>query len=71
MDDQKPGKKTEEKVTEETRYKYIGFDVYPKKPKKFWKSEEEKTKLLILMFQGQSTVLLKEVFQNHQILHIF
>ena len=46
MDDQKPGKKTEEKVTEETRYKYIGFDVYPKKPKKFWKSEEEKTKLL-------------------------
>jgi len=46
MEDQKPGKKTEERVTEETRYKYIGFDVYPKKPKKFWKSEEERRKLV-------------------------
>ncbi|UCB51945.1 MAG: hypothetical protein JSV10_08130 [Candidatus Zixiibacteriota bacterium] len=46
MEDQKPSKKTQERITEETRYKYIGFDVYPKKPKKFWKSQEEKRKLL-------------------------
>ena len=46
MEDQKQNKKTEVRVPEETRYKYIGFDVYPKKAKKFWRSEEEKKKCL-------------------------
>jgi hypothetical protein len=46
MEDRNQHKKTEERVSEETRYKYIGFDVYPRKPKKFWKSEEEKRKQL-------------------------
>ena len=46
MEDQKQNKKTEERVSEETRYKYIGFDVYPGKTKRFWKSEEEKRKRL-------------------------
>ena len=46
MEDQKPNRKAEKSVSEETRYRFIGFDVYPRKPKKFWKSEEEKRKLL-------------------------
>jgi hypothetical protein len=46
MADQKPSKETEGRVTEETRYRYIGFEVYPKKPKRFWKSDEEKRRLL-------------------------
>ena len=46
MEDQKQNKETEVRVPEETRYKYIGFDVYPRKPKRFWKSEEEKRKQL-------------------------
>ena len=46
MEDQNPNRKAEESVSEETRYKFIGFDVYPRKPKRFWKSEEEKRKLL-------------------------
>jgi hypothetical protein len=46
MEDQNQNKKTDERISEETRFKYIGFDVYPKKAKKFWKSEEEKRKYL-------------------------
>jgi hypothetical protein len=32
----------EEKISEDLRYKYIGFDIFPKKVKDFWKDEEEK-----------------------------
>ncbi len=46
MEDQNKNKKTEERISEETRLRYIGFDVYPRKPKKFWKSEEEKREYL-------------------------
>jgi hypothetical protein len=46
MEDKKPNKEAEGRVPEETRFKYIGFDVYPTQPKRFWKSEEEKRKLL-------------------------
>lgn len=34
--------KKSSKGKEADRYQYIGFDVFPKKAKKFWKSEEEK-----------------------------
>jgi hypothetical protein len=44
MGDQNQNEQAEERVSEETRFKYIGFDVYPKKPKRFWKSEEERRK---------------------------
>ena len=46
MADQSQSKKEKEDATEEIRFKYIGFDVYPKKPKKFWNSEEEKERYL-------------------------
>ena len=46
MEDQKQSKKTEEGISEDLRFKYIGFDVYPKKAKEFWKSEEERKKYL-------------------------
>jgi hypothetical protein len=46
MADQSQSKKEKEDATEEIRFKYIGFDVYPKKPKRFWKNEEEKERYL-------------------------
>lgn len=42
MADQGQNRKGEEGIDEGTRYKYIGFDVYPSKPKRFWKSDEER-----------------------------
>jgi hypothetical protein len=42
MADQTQNSKGEEGISEEMRYRYIGFDVYPKKPKEFWRSEEER-----------------------------
>ncbi len=46
MADQDQSKKEREDVAQETRFKYIGFDVYPSKPKEFWKSKEEKERYL-------------------------
>ncbi len=46
MEDRKQNQKDEERVSEETRFKYIGFDIYPKKAKDFWKTEEEKRNYL-------------------------
>jgi hypothetical protein len=46
MEDKNKSQKNEERVPEEIRFKYIGFDVYPKKPKRFWRSDEEKRKQL-------------------------
>jgi hypothetical protein len=42
MEDQEKNKRAGEAVPEDLRFKYIGFDVYPGKTKRFWKSEEEK-----------------------------
>lgn len=36
----------EDKIPEDLRYKYIGFDIFPKRAKDFWKDEEEKRKHL-------------------------
>lgn len=36
----------EEKIPEDMRYKYIGFEIFPKKGKDFWKNEEEKRRYL-------------------------
>jgi len=44
MADEIRNEKGDESITEQTRYQYIGFDVYPKKPKEFWRDEEEKKK---------------------------
>jgi hypothetical protein len=40
MEDQK--KSSGEKVSDEDRYKYIGFEIYPGETRKFWENEEEK-----------------------------
>lgn len=39
-------KKEEKKMGKEDRFRYIGFDVYPEKPRKFWKDEGEEKKYL-------------------------
>ncbi len=36
----------EDQISEDLRYRYIGFDIFPKKPTDFWKDEEEKRKHL-------------------------
>lgn len=46
MEDKDQNKKGEEAVPEDIRFKYIGFDVYPRKPRRFWRSEDEKKKHL-------------------------
>ncbi|KPL01091.1 MAG: hypothetical protein AMJ91_01705 [candidate division Zixibacteria bacterium SM23_73_3] len=46
MEDQNQNKKVDERISEEMRFKYIGFDVYPNKAKEFWRSKEEKRKYL-------------------------
>ncbi len=50
---------TEEKMPEDLRYKYIGFDIFPKKAKDFWKSEEEKREYLekVKKERAQATLL--------------
>ncbi len=42
MADQGQNQKDAGDVADETRYKYIGFDVYPSRPRQFWKSDEER-----------------------------
>lgn len=46
MADQSQNKENAGKINNETRYRYIGFDVYPKKPKEFWKGEQERNNYL-------------------------
>lgn len=46
MEDRNQNKKPNHTVSDELRFKYIGFDVYPTKPKEFWKSEEERKRYL-------------------------
>jgi len=46
MVDQNQKNNVQEEVPEETRYKYIGFEIFPGKTKEFWQSEEERRKYL-------------------------
>ncbi len=68
MEDQKRDRESEQRVPEEVRFKYIGFDVYPKKVKKFWESEEEKRKYLEQMKQKSSGEALAE--RDHSLVRV-
>jgi hypothetical protein len=59
MADRNQKNNAQQEVSEETRFKYIGFEIYPGKTKEFWKSEEEKKKYLDEVRQkgSQSTLL--------------
>ncbi|MFQ6008025.1 MAG: hypothetical protein ACE5K8_03650 [Candidatus Zixiibacteriota bacterium] len=46
MPDKDNKKSAEQKVTESQRFKYIGFEVFPGKPKDLFKSDEERSKLV-------------------------
>lgn len=46
MEDQNQKNSSAEKVPEEDRFKYIGFEIYPGKPRQFWENEEEKKNYL-------------------------
>lgn len=59
MADQNQKNDAQQEVSEETRFKYIGFEIYPGKTKEFWQNEEEKKKFLEEVRQkgSQSTLL--------------
>jgi hypothetical protein len=46
MAQQTPKNEKEKKLTEDLRFKYIGFEIFPEKAKSFWRSEEEKKEYL-------------------------
>jgi hypothetical protein len=48
----------EDRIPEELRYKYIGFEIFPKKGKDFWKNEEEKRRYLEKVKHERSQVTL-------------
>ena len=68
MADKNQNNKTEERISEEMRFKYIGFDIYPKKAKKFWKSEEEKRRYLEEIRQKSSRAALVE--REHSLVRV-
>ena len=62
MEEQNQRSSSSEKVSEEDRFKYVGFEIYPGKTKDFWESEEEKNKYLEERRQkkSQSSLLERE-----------
>jgi hypothetical protein len=46
MVEQNKKNEQEEKIPEDLRFKYVGFEIFPEKVKSFWKSEEEKREYL-------------------------
>jgi len=60
--------KKEKTSPEEERYKYIGFDVFPGKPKKFWKSEEEQKSHLEKVKKRKRVLSGEE--REHSLVHV-
>ena len=46
MAEQSKKNEEEKELTEDLRFKYIGFEIFPEKAKSFWRSEEEKREYL-------------------------
>ncbi len=68
MGDINQNKEAGDRVSEEMRFKYIGFDVYPKRPKKFWKNEEEKKRYLEETEKRRSESVLEE--REHSLVRV-
>jgi hypothetical protein len=68
MENQNSKNKAEEEISEETRFKYIGFDIYPGKTKEFWQSAEEKKKFLEEVKQQRSQSALLE--RDHSLVKV-
>jgi hypothetical protein len=58
----------EEKIPEDLRYKYIGFDIFPKKAKDFWKDEEEKKEYLKKVKEEKSQATLLD--RDHSLVRV-
>lgn len=58
----------EEKISEDLRYKYIGFDIFPKVAKDFWKSEEEKRRYLEKVKKEKSQAALSD--RDHSLVKV-
>jgi len=58
----------EDKITEDLRYKYIGFDIFPKKGKDFWKNEEERRKHLKKIKEEKSRATLLD--RDHSLVRV-
>ncbi len=60
MEDQNKKAGSAERVEEEDRFKYIGFEIYPGKTHEFWESEEEKKRYLEVIRKKRSSSSLLE-----------
>jgi len=58
----------EDEISEDLRYKYIGFDIFPKKAKGFWKDEEEKRKHLKKVKEERSQAALLD--RDHSLVKV-
>ena len=68
MEDQNQKNNTAEEISEETRFKYIGFEIYPGKTKEFWQTEDEKKKFLEEVRQKRSQSALLE--RDHSLVKV-
>jgi len=58
----------EDQISEDSRYKYIGFDIFPKKATDFWKDEEEKREHLKRLKEEKSRGRLVE--RDHSLIQV-
>jgi ABC-type multidrug transport system fused ATPase/permease subunit len=65
-----PNKKNEQEseTSEDLRFKYIGFEIFPQKVKSFWRSEEEKREYLEKVKQDKSQASLLE--RDHSLVKV-
>jgi len=66
MEDQNQKNISAERVSDEDRFKYIGFEIYPGKTRKFWENEEEKKNYLEEIKRKKSSSSLLE--REHSII---
>jgi len=60
--------KKRKEISEDDRFRYIGFDIYPGKAKEFWKSEEEKKAYLERIKKKKGILSLLQ--RDHSAVHV-
>jgi hypothetical protein len=68
MAEQNKKNEQEEKISEDLRFKYIGFEIFPEKLKSFWKSEEEKREYLEKVEKEESQAALLD--RDHSLVQV-
>jgi hypothetical protein len=68
MVEQNKKNEQEEKILEDLRFKYVGFEIFPEKVKSFWKSGEEKREYLEKVKEEGSQAALLE--RDHSLVRV-